>query len=89
MYKIQPYSYKMAKDLGYTIEPSKNPKKKIDVYKNGKFKFSIGNFGAGDFPTYAKHDLEYALERRRLYHLRHRKDNVIGTRGHASLNILW
>jgi hypothetical protein len=89
MYEIQPYSYKMAKELGYEIKPSKNSKKKIDVYKNGKFLFSIGSFGSGDFPTYAKYDLEYALIRRYYYHLRHRKDNVVGTRGHASLNILW
>jgi hypothetical protein len=89
MYEIQPYSYKMAELLGYNIKPSKNPKKKIDVYSNGNFLFSIGQYGAGDFPTFAKYDLEYALKRRRAYHLRHHKDNVIGTRGFASLHILW
>jgi hypothetical protein len=89
MYKILPYSYKKAKMLGLTIKPSQSKNKKIDVYQNGDFLYSIGSKTYLDFPTMAQYDLNYALERRRLYHLRHRKDNVYGTRGWASLNILW
>ena len=89
MYKIQPYSYQKAKSLGLTIKLSKKKNKKIDVYKDGHYLYSIGFLGFGDFPTFAQYDLDYALERRRLYHLRHRKDNVYGTKGWATLNLLW
>ena len=34
--KIKDCSYKQAEKLGVEIKPSTNPKKKIDVYKNGK-----------------------------------------------------
>jgi len=88
MYEIQPYSYKKAKELGYTIQSSHKPKNKIDVFKNNIYLFSIGAIGYSDFPTYAKEKgLEYALERRRLYHIRHKKDTT--DKGQASLNILW
>ena len=35
-YKILPYSFRKAKELGVVIKPSTNPLKKIDVFKNGK-----------------------------------------------------
>ena len=90
MYDIQPYSFKKAKELGYTIYPSHKENKKIDVFKKNKYLFSIGATGYSDFPTYEKErGLKYALERRRLYHIRHSKDNIKGTKGYASLHILW
>jgi len=90
MYQIKNYSYQRAKELGYTILPSTKKDKKIDVYKNNDYLFSIGNLNFGDFPTFIElYGLEYALERRRLYHLRHSKDNIKGTKGWWAAMLLW
>ena len=89
-YEILPYSYKQAKKLGVTITPSKNKRKKIDIYKNGQYICSIGDVNYYDYPTYLEtKDKEYADKRRRLYHSRHKKDDVSNTRGWYALNILW
>ena len=40
VYHITNYTYKKAKKLGYTVKPSTNKTKKIDVYKKNK-KISI------------------------------------------------
>ncbi len=88
-YKILPYSYKQAKNLGVTIAPSKNKNKKIDVYKDGQYICAIGDVNYNDYPTYLEKDKELAEKRRRLYHLRHKKDDVPNTRGYYALNILW
>ena len=88
-YKILPYSFKQAKKLGVTIAPSKNPRKKIDVFRDGKYICAIGDVNYNDYPTYLEKDKELAENRRRLYHMRHKKDNVPNTRGHYALNILW
>ncbi len=89
-YEIKPYSYAKAKELGVTIQPSSHKDKKIDVYKNGKFLYAIGDISYDDYPTYLKTKGEqYAETRRHLYRMRHKKDDVIGTRGWYALNILW
>ena len=49
-YKILPYSFRKAKELGVVIKPSSNPFKKIDVFKNGKKVASIGARGMNDYP---------------------------------------
>ena len=41
VYKIKDCSYQQAEKLGVEIKPSTNPKKKIDVYKNGKTKLLV------------------------------------------------
>lgn len=89
-YNIKDYSYDQAEKLNVVINPSTRGNYKIDVYKpNGDYITSIGNKNYSDFPTYIlSHGLDYALERRRLYHLRHNKDKT-HTRGFYSLNILW
>ena len=90
MYSILPYSYTQAKRLGVSIFPSSRKGKKIDVYKNNEYVCSIGALGYKDFPTYIKEqDLEQANKHRKLYHSRHKKDNVVGTAGWYALNILW
>ena len=77
MYQITDYTKKRAKEIDVEVRPSKNKKKKIDVYKDGKFIHSIGQMNAKDYPTYMKEKgTEYANERRRLYHLRHTKDSI-------------
>jgi len=78
MYEIQPYTLAKAKQAGLIIKPSKNRKKKIDVYdKNNTFLKSIGDITYSDYPTYLKEEgVKKANERRRLYHLRHTKDSL-------------
>ena len=92
MYEISNYSYERAKDLGVKIKPSTRKGKKIDVFDwNNQYITSIGALGYGDFPTYMKtKGKEYALERRRLYHLRHKKDSEkLGSAGYYAAKILW
>ena len=89
-YNIKQYSYNQAKKLNVSIYPSKKPNKKIDVYKDGIYVTSIGYKGMMDYPSYLQTEgKKYADERRRLYHLRHSKDNVHGTTGWYALKILW
>ena len=75
LYQIKNYTYKKAKKLGYTVKPSTNKTKKIDVYKKNKKIASVGANGMNDYPTYIqKNGLKYAKTRRRLYRIRHEKD---------------
>lgn len=88
MYSITNYSYKQAKALGVDIKPSTNKKKKIDVFKDGKKIASIGSLNMYDYPTYIKEKGKaYADERRRLYYIRHAKDNRLN--GFYAKKILW
>ena len=91
MYLITDYSRNQAKKLGVELRLSSNPKKKIDVYKNGKKIASIGATGYGDFPTWTKlKGVVYANEKRRLYRLRHKgEEKVIGSNGFYAWKILW
>ena len=89
---IQSHTFLMAKRLGVTVRPSKNPKKKIDVFDaNGNFVCSVGDINYGDYPTFlAKGGENYANERRRLYHIRHKKDGDIkGSKGFHAKYLLW
>jgi hypothetical protein len=89
-YHIKRYSYNQAKKLHVSIYPSSKPNKKINVYKDGIYITSIGAQGMMDYPSYMEIDgKKYADERRRLYHLRHSKDNIKGTKGWYALNLLW
>ena len=74
MYEITPYTLEKARTLGLVVVNSRRPEKKIDVYKDGRFLGAVGQTGYKDYPTYAKErGIEFANERRRLYHLRHTK----------------
>ena len=56
------------------MHPSTTPGKKIDVYA-GKKLASIGDTAYSDYPTYLQDKGKaFADERRRLYHIRHKKD---------------
>lgn len=90
-YKITPYSFTQAKKLKVDIKPSSNPKKKVDVFKDGKKIASIGAYGYGDFPTWTKAKGDtFANEKRRLYRLRHKgEEKVIGSNGYYAWYILW
>jgi len=77
MYLITDYTHRKARQMGLHVQPSTNPKKKLDVYQDGKKIASVGAIGYSDYPTYLKEKGKaYAEERRRLYHLRHTKDTL-------------
>lgn len=85
MYKITQYSYDQARRLGVIIKPSTNPKKKIDVFKNGVRVASIGAIGYSDYPTSG-----FDKIKRRLYRLRHAgEEKRIGSNGFYAWKILW
>jgi hypothetical protein len=91
MYEIKPYTVQQAKQLGVSVRPSTNPKKKVDVYKDGIKVASIGDVNYKDYPTYLKEEGKaVADERRRLYHIRHKKDEQKkGSPGYYASRLLW
>lgn len=87
-YKIQPYTFEQAKKLGVQIKPSTKKDKKIDVFKNNKLITSVGQLGYKDYPTYLKEKgKQVADDRKRLYKLRHKKND--GIAGYYANNLLW
>lgn len=91
MYEIKPYTVQQAKRMGVTVRPSTNPKKKIDVFDDGKKVASVGAIGFSDFPTYLKEEGKaVADERRRLYRIRHSNTmNKIGSPSYFAAKLLW
>ena len=89
MYTIKKYSYDQAKILGVNIKPSESKNKKIDVFKDGNFICSIGDSRYKDYPTFLEFDRDLAETKKKLYHLRHHKENIEGTKGWYALKILW
>jgi hypothetical protein len=90
-YHITNYTKQQAKKLGVQVKHSTNPKKKIDVFKNGEKIASCGAIGYKDYPTYMlEKGKPYADERRRLYKIRHEDDRkVVGSVGYYSDKLLW
>jgi hypothetical protein len=94
-FQISDYHRRKARSLSVNINYSKSPGKKLDVFKDGKKVASIGNRKYWDFMSYKKAEQYgqfpegYANERRRLYKIRHKKNNKPGTPGYYALNILW
>jgi hypothetical protein len=90
-YKITSYTKQKANQLGVEVRLSTNPKKKIDVFKNGKKVASVGAIGYADYPTYIETKGEtYAKERRRLYKIRHEKDrHKPKSDGYYADKLLW
>jgi len=83
-YRITDYSRNQARKLGVSIRLSSNPKKKLDVYKNGVKVASIGAIGYSDFATTGD------KERRRLYRIRHKgEDKRVGSNGYYAWFLLW
>ena len=85
----------MAKSIGVEVKPSTRKGKKLDAYKDGQYQASFGQTGFNDFHTYKKEKGEaYAMERRRLYHIRHKgeggkmKDGKL-TASYLAKKILW
>lgn len=90
-YCITKYTLKRAKKIGVTVKTSHNPKKKLDVFRQGKRVASIGAKGMMDYPTYIQtQGLTYAQTRKRLYKKRHEKDRKQkGTPGWYADQLLW
>ena len=77
MYQITEHTRDRAKQIGVEVKISTNPKKKIDVFKQGEFIASIGATGYPDYGTYLKvKGRAYADKRRELYHKRHTRDTI-------------
>lgn len=89
-YNISSYTRTKARKMGVEVRPSTRKGKKIDVFKNGKKVASIGALGYNDFTTYSKKSTSKAKERRRLYHIRHKKDSQKkGSPGYYASQLLW
>jgi len=88
MYEIKEYTKKKAKQYNVQIKQSTNPKKKIDVFKNGEKIASIGAINYLSYPEYLEKDTKLANERRRLYKIRHKKD-LNSKNGFWSNVLLW
>jgi hypothetical protein len=87
MYQITPYTYAKAKALGVTVKPSTKRHKKLDVFRDGSLIASVGDTRYSDFPSYIRDKGEkYALERRRLYYIRHKGE---GLAGELAKELLW
>jgi len=91
MYEITDYTKQKAKEIGVVVTRSNNPRKKIDVFKNGEKVASVGATGYNDYPTFMKlYGKEYADDRRKLYKKRHSNDlKVVGSNGWYANKLLW
>lgn len=90
-YRISSGTRKAAKKLGVTVKPSKNQKKKIDVFRNGKRVASVGARGMMDYWLYLqKEGPVVARKRRRLYKIRHNKTRKIkDSNSYWADQLLW
>lgn len=90
MYRISDKSFQEARKLGVEIKPSKRKEKKIDVFKNGVLKASIGSMAYKDYHIYRKENKTLAEQRKKLYKARHEKDRKkVGTPSFYADKILW
>jgi hypothetical protein len=77
MYRITDYTKQKAKEIGVEVKPSSNPKKKIDVFKDGVFIHAVGAIDYYDYPSYIRDKGQvYADKRRDLYYIRHPKNSL-------------
>ena len=91
MYEISEYTINRAKEYDFIVKVSTRKNKKLDVYKNGVLLGSKGNLLYSDYPSYIKtHGIEFADKRKKLYHLRHKKDiAVVNSLGWIAGILLW
>lgn len=92
VYRITPYTRKRARALGVVVQPSRNKKKKIDVFdKTGARIAAVGANGMMDYPTYVlERGSRYANTRRQLYYQRHSKDGKTkASNGWWAKRLLW
>jgi hypothetical protein len=89
-YSISEYTRRKARAIGVTVRASTRKNKKIDVFLANKKVASIGDRTYDDFTTLLRKSKSLANERRRLYHIRHKKDSAKkGTPGYYAAKLLW
>ena len=90
-YVITKYSFDKAKLFNLTIKVSKNPLKKLDVYRDNIFLASIGDIRYNDYPHYCIiYNKEYGDKRKLLYKIRHKKNSDVKySKQWLALNLLW
>ena len=90
-YTITSYTRSKARALGVQVKLSKNKKKKLDVFKNGKKVASVGSRGMGDFPTFKKtKGIVFAKKRQKAYKARMEKNRKkVGSPGYYADKLLW
>ena len=82
-YKLSVAKANAAK-IGVTVKKSTNPKKKLDVFKDGKKVASIGDVRFYDYSATGD------KERQRAYRARFAKTmNIVGTPSYYNAKILW
>lgn len=88
---ISAYSRRKAKQLGVNIRESKQPKKKLDVLRDGDVVASIGDKDYKDYPTHLKEKgKDFADKRRILYKKRHESTrHKVGTPSYYADQLLW
>jgi hypothetical protein len=73
-----------ASKVGVTVKRSTEKGKKLDVIKNGKKMFAIGDSNYEDFNQHGDQ------QRRKNYRTRHAKNiSKTGSRGYFAAKILW
>jgi hypothetical protein len=93
-YRIKDLQRKKAAQIGVTIKPSTNKKKKLDVFKNGVKVGSIGALGYMDYASYLEKIPKAEADKKRSNYLkRHSKEpkmkNGKRTNSYYADKILW
>lgn len=90
-YTVTKYTRDQAKKIGVRVKRSKDPAKKIDVFKRGKKVASVGAIGYDDYPTFMKKKgKKIADGHRRSYKRRHDKyRHRVGTNSYYADKLLW
>jgi hypothetical protein len=90
MYEITDWTKKRAKELGYKVKPSSNPKKKIDVFKDSKKIGTVGQKTYGDYGTYLKSKgKDFADKKRKGYLARTKWCDKAGSNCRLARDLLW
>ena len=90
-YTITKYTRNKARKLGVTVKNSTNPKKKVDVFKDGVKIASVGAIGYGDYPTFMKEKGKLLADgHRNSYKMRHeRYRHRVGSNSYYADQLLW
>ena len=90
MYEITDWTKKQAKRLGYTVKPSTDKKKKIDVFDKSKKIGSVGATSYGDYGSYLKtRGKAFADQKRKGYLARTKWCDKAGSNCRLARELLW